>query len=348
VKADACAESFHNIQGIGYIHASSRIFVDRFVIQDALLSSNRDYWYYFIEKLSHVDFNAEAPRVELSFRIQNTEDSQKIILTRPKKYQISQNIIEGWRKVGLLGADGRWNLDITPSEIARNFRRASGMNTETFPFAVPGFMLLKSGEEFGKSLYDGLIQMGDIHDYLMHLPLLASSEDTQQFVRLLGATTWIVGDHEHGPLNSFIEDGSPNQTGIINGPSSPALVRSEGFKNKPSYPDITAYLADVRKNLGNLTWKNLDIHAPNMTFATYEDNRLAYLVQSAIDLKLWKQNVTRPRSSTLRQVKKIAWNIRKLYVFEKVNADILDLLNQTGHPAHETEDFQAILQYLLH
>lgn len=136
-------------------------------------------WTEFVEQLARVNFDKDSS--PLIYLFDRKEKKKKPI-------RISKVTVDGWRYLGLIGRDGRFNLKITPSEVVENFNsfwKSSGFEGHEFQtWLIPGHRELgfHSSREFAQMIIGRRIPLDDLHALFFHLPDLLNRDRRDMFI----------------------------------------------------------------------------------------------------------------------------------------------------------------------
>ena len=294
--ASNCDDLLVSTNYVGLVPKKVKSFVGRFPIQPGTLISKREFWYHFVHQLSKIDFSKAPYEISLDYSHFYLEGIGLALgAVKTQSFYISPAIVEGWKKIGLV-KDDRFNLELIPSDIAKIFAQKTDFKVREVKFVIPIFGNLASTDKFALDLYSKRLQFADIHDYLLHTGLLASSVKTEKMIRLLGITEWIVRRRSSGGLNSFLEEGAASNEPIIIGPLGPAIVRlysSNLVHREPLHPTLTSYLITLYEALvsqSKVSHVSTEVTRVGSIFPKLEDNRAAFLLQSYVDLAIWAED----------------------------------------------------------
>ncbi len=136
-----------------------------------------------------------------------------------KEMRISPIVMAGWRQLGFVNAEGRFDIDADPRMIIQKFEELSGFKVllEGNPLGlrkvaeyhyVVGDYPLRSHEDYIRLLVEGVLPVSDIHDFLFHMAQLVDP-DYRRFVHLAARFDQMLGtdNAKHSPLNLAFEGG---------------------------------------------------------------------------------------------------------------------------------------------
>ncbi len=152
----------------------------------------------FFNQISQINFNAESPpKVVLRFLVSKEYLFGWVpvlstgMRASPSEFTISQDLIEGWRRLGLVNDQGRFDFSVSPTTIRDRFRQVTGWSTNIKHHTLYFGIQKKSDERIlDLRLNDFLNQtvvLDDLVDYVFILPLMthaSAREILQGFARL--------------------------------------------------------------------------------------------------------------------------------------------------------------------
>jgi hypothetical protein len=137
-------------------------FVDRMPIITIPHKHNRDIWKKILFQISQINFNRKP--YDFAWQHPMWDDE--------RYFYLDDGLVEGWRELGLINSQGRFNFHATPEEIAKAFENKTGIeiSKRTNEKGSPDF---SSPQEFSVTLLEGSgFLFDDIHDILIHAPYM--------------------------------------------------------------------------------------------------------------------------------------------------------------------------------
>jgi len=179
-----------------------------------------------------------------------------------KEFKIAPLLIKGWRKLGLINAEGRFNIEADPQDIIKKFESSTGMKVHlegsqfgvkrlaTKNFVVGNFKLRPHGE-YVDFLSKRSLPVSELHDFLFHMPLLMDAR-FRKFVHLAARFDVVAGVNEgkHSALNLVLEgsDSVPDFEYLL-GPVQITAPHLSSLVTKSFSPERDSPLQDF-------AWKN--------------------------------------------------------------------------------------------
>lgn len=189
------------------------------------IAISKPIYLQFFEQISSINFKTDVPKVMIKANRRN----QRVF--RPHR-----ELVEGWKRIGFIGADGRWRFDVSREEFLQNASRETGLRFEFH--GEGGKPRLQTHREFIDEVLDGRYVFTEMHDALFHAPWLTYAFNRRMFN--LAARFDVVLNNQVGresPLNNIFEflatDGSET---YLMGPFQIAdVVLDGGFRYE--HPD---------------------------------------------------------------------------------------------------------------
>lgn len=192
----------------------ARSFVNKFPLTERTAgnSQNAIHWIEFIRRISgQVLAENSSPRIlkthyhERGFRtafIVTVEIDRRPKLKIPRMMTLSPYLIQGWKMLGLINENNRFNFKATPDELLERFERISAWTVIRPEERGP----LESHLEFASLLSQKKILVSDLHDYIFHLGAFLIPA-IGEFAQLAGEFERLVKNDsaDNSPLNFTIE-----------------------------------------------------------------------------------------------------------------------------------------------
>lgn len=180
-----------------------------------------------VEQLARFDFNSAGP-FRVWFIKEYLRDDFEI-----HSFVLAPFLIEGWKRVGMIRPDGRWNLDAEPEQIVSKFEALSGLKaiSGSDDFPVLGKIAIQSQIDYAKHVSMGRLAIEDFHDYLFHIPFLLDPQ-RRRFANLVFRFDVLrnVIDGANSYMNGLFEYGGSHDGKVLYGPIQMIL---ETFPPKP-------------------------------------------------------------------------------------------------------------------
>lgn len=163
-----CAEiiKVQNLQP-SYVEISK--FLQEFRAEHDEISS--ETWMRFFIQIREINFNSESsPLVRIE--PQNAGGKERSLIIDPM-------LIEGWKKLGFISADGKFRFDIIRSEVARRFQDLTGMQVvfDVKPVIVNSASISESSasilerhQKYISDFLEGKVHFVKLHDAIFHAP----------------------------------------------------------------------------------------------------------------------------------------------------------------------------------
>jgi hypothetical protein len=168
---------------------------------------------YFLEQVGQFDFRQGEPLVYVRHDVP-TEwwfggwvPVRRLYETKPRSLPLAPVLVDGWRRLGLVRADGQFDFSLSPSVIASRFFQLTGYEVRRRPLTQKGSE--KVLEERRDSFRQGVLVADDALDYLFVMPLLTSPEARLLFQRYAGYTAEDLAGLFGGLASDWRTQGSP-------------------------------------------------------------------------------------------------------------------------------------------
>ncbi len=204
-------------------------FYQRFPHADYFLAnSSRPLWKEFLTQVAEMDFNSSSPKqisashfVEIEFTwggwFMERVAGQR---ATPAFHDISPDLIDGWKKLGIIDGAGKFNFTISPITIRHNFERITGWSTKVVHPILSHNLRKFEGRQRTQVLKErrtGVLRetvvLDDMIDYLFVLPNLTSPISREIFTAFTRLSA-----HQHEG-----ETGDPDSLSFLN------LIMQDGF-----------------------------------------------------------------------------------------------------------------------
>jgi hypothetical protein len=176
------------------------------------LSNYREPPRYFFEQLAQYDFRQGPPLVALPHLVVTDwwfglVPKRSLALKRvPERLALSPLLLEGWRNLGIVDADGRLDLALSPGVLATRFTRATG-----WPVVRPREKDEPVLEERRARMAEGVVVADDLFDYLFVMPLLSVPPARAIFRAYARYSGYDLAELFDGPVPDWETRGDPRR-----------------------------------------------------------------------------------------------------------------------------------------
>jgi len=167
---------------VGFSGDQTNSFIDRFpqAAENPLNIEVGELWKQFFEQIKGKDLSVEPLSILLySYAAVDLRFDgwvSRLVLKRadsPRHLVLSKVLVDGWRRLGYLDKQNKFNFRARPESVVRAFEQITELKTRTSTSKRNGRdQRLLSHLDYVSLLADGIVDLSDIHDFLFHLPIL--------------------------------------------------------------------------------------------------------------------------------------------------------------------------------
>lgn len=161
-----CALSLQRVATDPEVAQQVSDYVDRMPFIRHREPHNPPLWKVFVHEMLKIDFSKPGP-----YRFVWRNPAQDERSTESISFEVDEKIVQGWRLLGIINAEGRFNLNATPQSIAEAFEKHTGWKADLSPKKE-----LLDHFDFARLILEKRpFPFDDIHALLFHAPYLTDA-----------------------------------------------------------------------------------------------------------------------------------------------------------------------------